>query len=179
MRTTLIIGTEDLLDSLRQFVSFRTVSSMPDYAEDCRRGASWLRNLFKRFGADTEMFNTDDNRNPVVFARFRGRNLRSKHRKRILFYGHYDVVAAENKKKTWNTDPFDLQGINGYHYGRGVSDNKGPTLAAIYAVADLVTKQQLNSDVLFLVEGEEECGSKGFEKTIKRNKHIIGDLAGK
>ena len=176
MKTTLIIGTEDLLDSLRQFVSFRTVSSMPDYAEDCRRGASWLRNLFKRFGADTEMFNTDDNRNPVVFARFRGRNLRIKHQKRILFYGHYDVVAAENKKKTWNTDPFDLQGINGYYYGRGVSDNKGPTLAAIYAVADLVTKQQLNSDVLFLVEGEEECGSKGFEKTIKRNKHIIGDL---
>ena len=172
----LILDSEDLLDSLRQFVSFRTVSSMPDYAEDCRRGASWLRNLFKRFGADTEMLNTDDNRNPVVFARFRGRNLRTKHQKRILFYGHYDVVAAENKKKTWNTEPFDLQGINGYYYGRGVSDNKGPTLAAIYAVADLVTKQELNSDVLFLVEGEEECGSKGFEETIKRNKNIIGDL---
>ena len=149
---------------------------MPQYAEDCRRGASWLRNLFKRFGADTEMFNTDNNRNPVVFARFRGRNSRTKQQKRILFYGHYDVVAAENKKGTWNTEPFGLQGINGYYYGRGVSDNKGPTLAAIYAVADLVTKQQLESDVLFLIEGEEECGSMGFEVTIQKNKDVIGDV---
>lgn len=149
---------------------------MPEYAEDCRRGASWLRSLFKRFGADAEMLNTEHNRNPVVFARFAGSNRKCMKGKTILFYGHYDVVAAENKEKTWNTEPFELQGINGYYYGRGVSDNKGPILAAIYAVADLVTKQQLHSDMLFLIEGEEECGSEGFEKTIKKNKHFIGDL---
>ena len=122
------------------------------------------------------MLNTEDNRNPVVFARFHGRNLSVREGKTILFYGHYDVVAAENKKRTWNTAPFELQGIDGYYYGRGVSDNKGPLLAAIYAVADLVTEQQLNSDVLFLIEGEEECGSTGFEKTVQKNKHIIGDV---
>ena len=149
---------------------------MSQYAEDCRRGASWLRSLFKRFGADTEMLNTEDNRNPVVFARFHGRNPSAREGKTILFYGHYDVVAAENKKRTWNTAPFELQGIDGYYYGRGVSDNKGPLLAAIYAVADLVTEQKLNSDVLFLIEGEEECGSTGFEKTVQKNKHIIGDV---
>ena len=167
---------EDLVESLAQFVSYHTVSSMSQYAEDCRRGASWLRSLFKRFGADTEMLNTEDNRNPVVFARFHGRNSSAREGKTILFYGHYDVVAAEDKKRTWNTAPFELQGIDGYYYGRGVSDNKGPLLAAIYAVADLVTEQQLNSDVLFLIEGEEECGSTGFEKTVQKNKHIIGDV---
>ena len=167
---------EELLDSLRKLVSFRTVSSKEEYAEECRRGASWLRNLFKRSGASTEMFNTDDNRNPVVFARFRGKNSGREDENRILFYGHYDVVDAENKQQKWKTNPFDMQGIDGYLYGRGTSDNKGPVLAALYAVADLVAEKNLASDVVFLIEGEEESGSRGFKEAIRRNKHIIGDI---
>lgn len=168
--------SEQLLVSLSRLVSFRTVSSKPEYAEDCRRGASWLRNLFKRFGATTEMLSTENNRNPIVYARFRGKSTESKRGKRILFYGHYDVVAAENEKDTWNSDPFDMHGVNGYLYGRGVSDNKGPVLAALYAIADLVAEQQLSSDVVFLIEGEEECGSRGFQEAVQRNKQIIGDI---
>ena len=122
------------------------------------------------------MFNTDENRNPIVFARFVGKNLPGEKPKRVLFYGHYDVVPAENKQEAWNSNPFELQGINGYLYGRGVSDNKGPILAAVYAVVDLVTQQQLNSDVIFLIEGEEESGSRGFQRTIQHNKHVIGNV---
>lgn len=161
---------------MKALVSYRTVSSKQEYAEDCRRGASWLRSLFKKFGAATEMLNTDNNRNPVVFARFVGKSIRGVKAKRVLFYGHYDVVPAEDKQRTWNTDPFELQGVDGYLYGRGVSDNKGPVLAAIYAVADLVAQQQLSSDVIFLIEGEEESGSKGFQQAIQQNKHIIGNI---
>ncbi|MCJ1295843.1 hypothetical protein MMC34_007407 [Xylographa carneopallida] len=167
---------EELLDSLRKFISFRTVSSKKEYAEECRRGASWLRNLFKRFGAHTEMLNTDDNRNPIVFAHFRGKDSGTADENRILFYGHYDVIDAENKQEKWKTHPFDMQGIDGYLYGRGTSDNKGPILAALYAVADLVAGKNLVSDVIFLIEGEEESGSRGFKETIRRNKHIIGDV---
>jgi len=168
--------TEDLLESLRKFVSFRTVSSNPVYAEDCRRGASWLRNLFKRFGACTELLNTDHRANPIVLARFKGKDPTNPIRNRILFYGHYDVISAENEHRKWIVDPFDMQGIDGYLYGRGTSDNKGPILAALYAVADLVAEKRLASDVVFLIEGEEECGSRGFHKAIKSNKHFIGDV---
>ncbi|MCJ1387574.1 hypothetical protein MMC18_000417 [Xylographa bjoerkii] len=167
---------EELLESLRKLVSFCTVSSKEEYAEECRRGASWLRNLFKRFGASTEMLNTDDNKNPIIFARFRGKNSGGDNENRILFYGHYDVIDAENKQKKWKTDPFEMQGIDGYLYGRGTSDNKGPVLAALYAVADLVAEKKLASDVTFLIEGEEENGSRGFKEAIRRNKHIIGDV---
>ena len=167
---------EQFLDSLTRFVSYRTVSSKREYAEECRRGASWLRSLFKRFGADTEMFVTKDSGNPVVFARFKGLPSGAIQSQRILFYGHYDVIAAENEHKKWITDPFDMQGINGYLYGRGVSDNKGPVLAALFAVADLVAGQNLTSDIVFLIEGEEECGSRGFQETIQKNKHVIGDV---
>lgn len=172
----LIYGTEQLLVSLGQFVSFPTISSRPEYAADCRRGASWLRNLFKRFGAVTKMLSAQDSRNPIVFAQFKGKNSKAQAGKKILFYGHYDVVAAENKMGDWNTNPFDMQGVNGYLYGRGVTDNKGPVLAALYAVADLVAGQQLSSDVVFLVEGEEECGSRGFQETVKKHKDLIGDV---
>ena len=168
--------TEELIESIKTLVSYRTVSSKPEYAEDCRRGASWLRGLFKKFGADTEMLNTENNRNPVVFARFAGKDAQRDKPKRVLFYGHYDVVPAENKQQTWNANPFELQGLNGYLYGRGVSDNKGPVLAAVYAVADLVTQKQLSSDIIFLIEGEEESGSQGFQHAVQRNKHIIGDV---
>ena len=167
---------EQLVLSLEKLVSHRTVSSKPDYAQDCRRGASYLRSLFKRLGAQTELFSTKDSRNPVVFARFRGKVKGLALGKTIMFYGHYDVVAAENRDQTWCANPFEMQGVNGYLYGRGVSDNKGPILAALYAAADIAAEQQLHSDIIFLIEGEEECGSRGFQEAIKENKQIIGDV---
>ena len=167
-------SNEVLLQSLSRFISFRTVSSRNEYNEDCRQGASWLRNLFKRFGAQTELLRTDSRHNPAVYACFKGKYPGGK---RSLFYGHYDVVPADNDQDRWKTEPFSLHGRDGYLYGRGVSDNKGPILAAAYAIADLVATQQLRSDVVFLVEGEEESGSRGFEKLFKDNKHLIGDIS--
>lgn len=169
--------TEQLRDSLENFVSYRTVSSSVNHAEDCRRGASYLRSLFKRFGAQTEMLTTEDRYNPIVCATFKGMSTESGTKKRILFYGHYDVIAAENEQQQWSIpDPFAMKGQDGYLYGRGVSDNKGPILAALYAVADLVSAQALTSDVVFLIEGEEECGSRGFAQAVRKHKHIIGDI---
>ncbi|KAL9012943.1 MAG: hypothetical protein Q9173_002338 [Seirophora scorigena] len=167
---------DQLLQSLSQLVALRTVSSKREYAQECRRGASWLRNLFKNFGADTEMLGAAESRNPVVFAQFRGKGTSGKKRKRTLFYGHYDVVPAEDKQRLWASDPFEMRGLNGYLYGRGVSDNKGPVLAAIFAVAELVAEKTLSSDVVFLIEGEEECGSRGFQEVIQKNKDLVGDV---
>ena len=167
---------EQLVESLSRFISYRTVSSRSEYTADCRRGASWLKNLFKRFGADVDMLNTDENLNPIVLARFKGCSTASKPCKKILFYGHYDVIAAENDKHKWASDPFELHGINGYLYGRGVSDNKGPVLAALYAAAELVAEQKLQSDIVFLIEGEEESGSRGFQAAVQRNKNLVGAI---
>ena len=130
----------------------------------------------KKLGAETELFSTEGNRNPIVFARFKAWDNKRPRGKTVLFYGHYDVIAADDKEQTWNTHPFELQGVNGYLYGRGVSDNKGPVLAALYAVADIVATEQLSSDIVFLIEGEEESGSRGFQTAIRKNKHIIGDV---
>lgn len=77
-----------LIKSLQEFVSFKTISSRPDHAEDCRRGATFLRTLFKKHGAQTEMLNTENQHNPVVYAKFKGNPATAGKRKKILFYGH-------------------------------------------------------------------------------------------
>ncbi|KAK5996566.1 putative di- and tripeptidase DUG2 [Cladobotryum mycophilum] len=169
-------GSENvLLSTLADFVSYKTVSSRPEFAEDCRKGATFLGALFKRMGAHVELLSTEKDHNPVVYARFSGKK-ESEKRKRILFYGHYDVVAADNKNGKWTTDPFTVRGTNGFLYGRGVSDNKGPIIAALYAVTDLVQAQKLENDIVFLLEGEEESRSRGFEEAVKRNKELIGHV---
>lgn len=164
--------------SLREFVSYKTVSSRPEFVEDCRRGASFLCNLFKRLGAKVHMLSRDDQiHNPVVCAVFSGKREPAEQRKRILFYGHYDVVPADrNAESRWTTDPFQVEGVNGYWYGRGVSDNKGPTMAALFAVTDLLEAKQLENDVIFLIDGEEESGSRGFQEAVVENKDLIGKV---
>ncbi|KAI6783633.1 di- and tripeptidase-like protein [Emericellopsis cladophorae] len=169
-------STDVLLSTLKDFVSYKSVSSRPEYAEDCRKGATFLGALFKRLGGQVDLLSTNNAHNPVVYARFAGKKETAEKRKKILFYGHYDVVAADNKNGTWENDPFTMIGTNGYLYGRGVSDNKGPILAALYAVTDLMQAQKLKNDVIFLIEGEEESGSRGFEDIVHSHKELIGDI---
>jgi di- and tripeptidase len=177
MKTLTNSLTDKLVESLKQFVSYRTVSSDLRYQSECRRGASHLRSVFKNFGASTTMIPLDNPQwNPIILAKFKGNPSTSAKRKKILFYGHYDVIPAENDQGKWIVDPFNMEGINDYLYGRGTSDNKGPIMAAIFAVAELVAEKALDSDIIFLIEGEEESGSRGFEHAIRAHKHLIGDV---
>ena len=63
-----------------------------------------------------------------------------------------------------------------YLYGRGVSDNKGPVLAVACAAAALQERRELDVDVVMLIEGEEEAGSKGFSAIVQQNEHAIGHI---
>ncbi|MDD8049631.1 MAG: dipeptidase PepV [Thomasclavelia sp.] len=51
--------------------------------------------------------------------------------------GHLDVVPVNNVG--WNTDPFIMKNKDGFIYGRGVADDKGPLLAGYYA-AKIINK---------------------------------------
>ena len=53
--------------------------------------------------------------------------------------GHYDVYPiASTSQRKWESDPFTLTGVNGYYYGRGVSDNKGPIMAMLFAMREVL-----------------------------------------
>ena len=156
-------------------MSYRTISSNADFGKDCHNAATWLRKLCERLGASAELLRTEDH-NPIVFAKFAAKGkIPSSDFPTILFYGHYDVVHAGNDQ-AWRSDPFRVNATNGYLYGRGVSDNKGPVLAALYAAAELAAESTLSANVVFIIEGEEESASRGFEKTVRENKHLIGNV---
>jgi acetylornithine deacetylase/succinyl-diaminopimelate desuccinylase-like protein len=70
----------------------------------------------------------------------------------------------------WDSDPFSLSGRNGYLYGRGVTDDKGPIIAIACAAAELLSRKALDLDLVFLIEGEEECGSAGFGDAVRKHK---------
>ncbi|KAF3908248.1 Beta-TrCP [Arthrobotrys entomopaga] len=171
--------TEDeLLSTLRKLVSYRTVANDPTFSEDCRQGASLLKSIFRQFGAQSFLIPTADGRNPIVFARFTPpESTVDSPKQTILFYGHYDVISAgDAANNQWITEPFEMTGMNSYLYGRGVSDNKGPVLAAIFAAGELAQNNLLTSNIVFLIEGEEEAGSRGFKEAVKKYKDFIGPV---
>lgn len=70
--------------------------------------------------------------------------------------GHLDVVPVGDLSK-WNTDPFELNEIDGTLVGRGTSDDKGPMLAAMYSLKVLLDKgKKLNQRVRFIFGTDEE-----------------------
>ncbi|KIJ54859.1 hypothetical protein M422DRAFT_64082 [Sphaerobolus stellatus SS14] len=159
---------DPLIQALSTFVTFPSVSNSAAHREDCRQAAIWLRRYLGGLGASARMIPTKQGFNPLVLATFKGVTPLPPgvtRRPRILFYGHYDVISAP--KRLWSTDPFVLTGTNGYLYGRGISDNKGPIVAVANAVADLLRRRLLGVDVVFMVEGEEEAGSAGFEEAVR------------
>ena len=70
--------------------------------------------------------------------------------------GHLDVVPAEGD---WNTPPFTLTLKDGVFYGRGVQDDKGPTLACLYAVKELLDEgYKFKRPLRFIIGLNEESG---------------------
>lgn len=76
----------------------------------------------------------------------------------IMIMGHADVVpTGEN----WQYDPFLGEVVDGYVYGRGSEDDKGPTMASFHALRILKENNLLNPNkkYVLVVGGNEERGS--------------------
>lgn len=76
----------------------------------------------------------------------------------LAILAHLDVMPAGNG---WDTDPFNPVIKNGNIYGRGASDDKGPGMAAYYALKTLK-----DMDVKF--------NKKKFVSLLVRMKKAIG-----
>lgn len=104
-----------------------------------------------------------------VVVRWRGKT----RAKPIVFNAHLDVVEAP--KLDWGTDPFVLTEKEGYLYGRGVTDDKGP--AAAIAAAFIVAKQQgLTPErdlILALTAGEESDFENGVIWLLEKQRALV------
>lgn len=77
---------------------------------------------------------------------------------------HLDVVPAGDRSK-WDTPPFQVVVKEGAIYGRGTGDDKGPTVAAIYAVKAILDEGHLLNKRIRLIFGtDEETLWRGIEQ---------------
>lgn len=80
-------------------------------------------------------------------------------------FGHMDVVPAG---PGWNTDPFEPVIKDGNLYGRGSSDDKGPSIAAYYAlkmIKDLGLP--VNKKIHFIIGTDEESEWVGINRYLE------------
>lgn len=86
--------------------------------------------------------------------------------------GHLDVVPP-GPRKDWTYEPFTLtQTDDGKFYGRGTQDDKGPTLASMYALKLLLDDgAKLKRRVRFIFGTNEELLWGGIKAYMKKEEH--------
>jgi len=158
--TTLIYLNEKyerFQSELIELIRIPSISFDPAYKADVDNAAEWIANKFRSMGINkVEILPTAGH--SVVYGEWlaaRG----SDSAPTVLIYGHYDVQSAE-PIEDWKSQPFEADIRNDNLYARGASDMKGQMLAAINAVEAIMKTEKLSVNIKFLIEGEEEIGSK-------------------
>jgi len=161
----------DPIEKLKEYVSYASVSADSKFKEGMLGAQNFLTKLFKEIGFSVEAVPTA--LHPVIVAK----RIVDKTSPHVIIYGHYDVQPPD-PLDLWKTSPFEATVKGNRILGRGTADNKGPLLVHITAVAQLLEKQpDLPLNITFVVEGEEEIGSKNFKSFLKANKHRLdGDF---
>jgi acetylornithine deacetylase/succinyl-diaminopimelate desuccinylase-like protein len=110
---------------------------------------------------------------PVVY----GEHMVSEDAMTLLIYGHYDVQPPD-PLEGWDSEPFEPTIRDGRIYARGVGDNKGQFMAQLLAFKTYMAAHgNTPINIKFLIEGEEEIGSKNLEPFIRSHKDkLTADL---
>jgi acetylornithine deacetylase/succinyl-diaminopimelate desuccinylase-like protein len=149
------------VNELCEYVRFPSVSAQPQHRADLQACAEWLLGHCQHIGLDARLCSTPGN--PIVVAKTpRSKSASSRRRPHFLVYGHYDVQPPE-PFELWKSPPFEPRIEGRSLFARGASDNKGQNLAHLKAIeAHLKTGTELPCDITFVIEGEEEVGSKSL-----------------
>ncbi|MFO1488519.1 MAG: dipeptidase [Verrucomicrobiota bacterium] len=153
---------------LCDYVRFPSVSAQPAHAKDLKACAEWLVKHCRQIGLDAKLCPTAGH--PIVLAKTPKRPGRRPH---FMVYGHYDVQPPE-PFDLWKSSPFEPRIVGRSLFARGASDNKGQNLAHLKAVeAFLKTGTPLPCDLTFVIEGEEEVGSKSLATFLKQHRREL------
>jgi acetylornithine deacetylase/succinyl-diaminopimelate desuccinylase-like protein len=156
---------------LCEYVRFPSVSAQPQHRKDLKRCAEWVTGQCRRIGLRARLCPTPGH--PIVLAQTPKSRSKSARRPHFLVYGHYDVQPPE-PFDLWTSPPFEPRIQGRSLFARGASDNKGQNLAHLIAVeAYLKTGTELPCDITFVIEGEEEVGSKSLASFLKEHREEL------
>lgn len=153
---------ETFEQDLCQLLAIPSVAADSKYHPDVRRAANWVAGQFQAMGLKTESIETIGQ--PLIYAE----SPAVPGAPTVLVYGHYDVQPADPLNE-WTTPPFEPTIRNGNVYARGATDDKGQMLTHVLSArAWLKTRGKLPVQLKFVIEGEEEVGSKGIYDFLKQ-----------
>ena len=165
-------GHDRILAELVEFASIPSVSTDSAHAADVHAAAAWVAAKLSAAGPFTVRVIPTGGPTAgasVVYAEWLG----AAGAPTALIYGHYDVQPEDPVEK-WHSPPFTPTLRDGRLYARGVSDDKGPLLIAIKVAEAFFGEQgRLPINLKFLIEGEEEIGSKHLEGFIAQNTDLL------
>ena len=158
---------ENIINSVCDLIRFPSVSienldniSAP-FGENCSAVLKFVLELGKSMGFRTK--NIDNYCGYIEFGE--GEEL-------IGIIGHLDVVPAQ-KDDGWSTPPFEPSIRNGKIFGRGAIDDKGPVIAALYAMKSVYEKAKVNKRVRLILGLNEEKNWKCIEHYKKTEEFPI------
>ena len=116
------------------------------------KAAKFFKEIFDREGIEARIIESAPGRGNI-YARLPG----SGARKAVMLLNHMDVVPAD--AKLWKEAPFSGSVKDGYIWGRGALDMKGPAIAELMTLLALKRNNvALRGDVIFLGTADEEAG---------------------
>jgi acetylornithine deacetylase/succinyl-diaminopimelate desuccinylase-like protein len=152
-------NTRRFIDELEELCAFPSISN---HGLDAVRPArDWIAGRLGRFTDRVETL--DEGGMPALYAEVRGAG-----RRRLLLYQHYDVQPVD-PIELWDSEPFKPVEKDGRIIARGVADDKSDVMARIHALETLKSLGEIPVTLRFLVEGEEEIGSKTFESIAHKH----------
>ena len=153
-------------DQLRTLVELPTLSMDPARAPEAEACAEAALALIRHFGGSATLLRVGGK--PYVHGRFG-----DPERPSVLVYNHLDVQPAVEPE--WKGEPFRMR-IEGERYlGRGTTDDKGPALSCLLAVAHAVRRGS-SWGFQLLWELEEEVGSPHFAELMREHRAAFGDV---
>ena len=187
------------VSELCEYVRFPSVSAQPQHKHDLQACAEWVVAHCRQIGLEADLRPTEGNpvviaktpRQTALAATSKlqhpnasGSSKAASHdstvqrfndskkpnRPHFLIYGHYDVQPPE-PFELWKSAPFEPRIEGQSIFARGACDNKGQNLAHLKAIeAYLKTGTELPCDITFVIEGEEEVGSKSLSTFLNNNR---------
>lgn len=155
------------LQEMLELLRIPSVSAKSEHKEDMKRCADAVRQRLLDAGADkAEVMQTAGH--PVVYAE----KIIDSSKPTVLVYGHYDVQPAE-PLELWHSGPFEPVIKDGKVYARGSADDKGQFYMHVKALEILVKTNTLQTNLKFLIEGEEEVGSPNLATFVGDNKELL------
>lgn len=148
----------ELLEDVREMIRIPSVEGAPaenaPFGVECRRALDLALARSAAYG-----FRTTDLEGYIGYAECgQGERL-------ILVLGHLDVVPVG---PGWHYDPFGAEIADGYLYGRGSTDDKGPAVAALHAArAVKECFPELNARIRVAFGCNEESGFRCVQRYVK------------